>query len=324
MPSRLRTIVPALALVAGAARQPLAAQAPEAGALARRLAAQTAVTGYEAALADTVLALLPGSTKDRAGNVVLELGRGGASRTLVACPLDEPGLVVGGLRDDGYLTVRRVPGRVPPLADQAFEGQRVTLLGTRGPVPGVVGVRSTHLTRGRGVADEPFTLDQAYVDVGASSRAQAEALGVRMLTPVAPEKRPHAWGNGQLSAPVMGRRGACAALLAAARAAGAAKGMTPARTSVTVAFTTGGALGQAGVQAAAALHGPFAETLLVDGAGAAADAAALARSPLAPRLGTVTARPLAVRHAGTPVETVSLADVQALATELTGLFGGGQ
>src|ERR1051326_8587540 len=67
--------------------------------LMERLAAMTAVTGYEQRMADTLLTLLPGSTRDRAGNVVLTLGAATRQRAVV-CPLDEPGYVVGGIRED--------------------------------------------------------------------------------------------------------------------------------------------------------------------------------------------------------------------------------
>lgn len=313
-------MVATLALGAGVAS--LAAQQPDAAALAPRLAALTAITGYETTLADTLLALLPGSARDRVGNVVLDLGRGTGPRRLVACPMDEPGTIVGGIREDGWLTLRRVPGRVAPLFDQQFEGHRVTAFGVKGAVPGVVGVRSVHLTRGRTTSDDPFTLDQAYLDVGAASRAEAEALGLRVLTPVALEKRPHAWGDGLVAAPAMGRRAACAALLAAAQAAASDKGAASARANVTVAFTVAQGTSFAGLQAMAALHGPFSETTLVDGDGAEADATALGKTPLAPKLGPVTARTLRVRYAGTPVETVALSDIRTLAAELTSMVGG--
>ncbi|MBA2626414.1 MAG: hypothetical protein H0U85_00215, partial [Gemmatimonadales bacterium] len=198
----------------------LAAQVPlgSPGALVERFAAMTAVTGYEHAMADSVVALLPGGTRDRAGNVVLRLGSGSPTR-MVVCPIDEPGYVVGAIRRDGYVTLHRVGGRVPPLFDQQLEGHRVTVWGTRGGVPAVVGVRSTHLTRGRTVADEPFTADNAYVDLGARSGAEVSLLGVRMLSPVALAKRPHRYGDSLLAAPSAGRRAACAALVIAAREA---------------------------------------------------------------------------------------------------------
>ena len=65
-------------------------QSPSLDSLAVRLSAMTAVSGYERAMTDSLLVLVPGSSLDRAGNVVLTLGSG-EPRTLIACPIDEPG-----------------------------------------------------------------------------------------------------------------------------------------------------------------------------------------------------------------------------------------
>ena len=106
----------------------LALQNPES--LSVRFTGMTAVTGYERAMTDSLLALLPGSARDRIGNVTVTLGRG-APKRLVYCGLDEVGYVVGNITDDGYITLRRVGGgaRLYPLFDQQIEGQRVTLFG---------------------------------------------------------------------------------------------------------------------------------------------------------------------------------------------------
>src|SRR5437667_12138420 len=69
-------------------------------ALAVRFAAMTAVTGLEQAMTDTLLTLLSGSIRDRAGNVTLRLGSG-TPRRLVACALDEVGYVGGNITPDG-------------------------------------------------------------------------------------------------------------------------------------------------------------------------------------------------------------------------------
>src|SRR5882724_11961557 len=125
--------------------------------LALRFASMTAVTGLEQAMTDSLRALFPGSARDRAGNVTLTLGQGSPKR-LCTCPLDEVGYVVGNILPDGYLLLRRVGGggrTASPLLDQQLEGHRVTVFGTRGAVPGVVGVKSTHLTRGRGGPGAP-------------------------------------------------------------------------------------------------------------------------------------------------------------------------
>ncbi len=239
---------------------PLAGQTADS--LAIRFSGMTAITGYEQAVTDSLLALLPGSTRDRTGNVTLTLGRGSPKR-LVYCNLDEIGYVVGNITDDGYLLLRRVGGgaRLYPLFDQQLEGQRVTLFGRRGAVPGVVAVRSTHLTRGRPTRDEPpFTVDNAYVDVGASSRDEVLALGISVLTPMSLTKRPHRYGDrgALLAAPSAGRRAACAALAAAALSRPRVRG------TVVVAFTVQSLYAEtAGLKTVLNTQGPFAESRVV-------------------------------------------------------------
>ena len=270
----------------------LALQNPES--LSVRFSGMTAVTGYEQAVTDSLLALLPGSTRDRTGNVTLTLGRGGPKR-LVYCNLDETGYVVGNITDDGYLTLRRVGGgpRLSPLFDQQIEGHRVTVFGRRGAVPGVVAVRSTHLTRGRPARDEPpFTVDNAYVDVGASSRDQVLGLGIGMLSPVSLAKRPHRYGDrgALLAAPNAGRRAACAALASAALARPRVSG------TVVVAFAVQSLYADSvGLKTVVNLQGPFSDTRMV----------------------TVPSK-----FGETTVETVATKDVSALMADVVKWMGG--
>jgi putative aminopeptidase FrvX len=227
--------------------------AQDASAFTMRLAAMTAVSGSERAMADTLLTMLPGATRDRFGNVVLTLGSG-TPRRLAYCALDEPGYVVGNITDDGFLRLRRVGRISSSMFDQQVEGHRVTVWGRRGTVPGVVAVRSTHLTRGRPTptADLPFTFDDAWVDIGATTRAQAESLGIGVLTPVALTKRPHAYGNALVAGPALGRRAACAALAAAASGTPKVAGTVVIGFAVQVLQS-----GRPGPNALSALHGPF-------------------------------------------------------------------
>jgi len=272
----------------------LALQHPES--LSVRFAGMTAVTGYEQSMTDSLLALLPGSTRDRTGNVTLTLGRG-APKRLVYCALDEVGYVVGNITDDGYVLLRRVGGgaRLYPLFDQQLEGQRVTLFGRRGAVPGVVAVRSTHLTRGRPTRDEPpFTVDNAYVDVGAGSRDEVFALGVSILTPVSLTKRPHRYGDrgGLLAAPNAGRRAACAALVSAVLSRPRVRG------TVVVAFTVQSLYADtAGLKTVLNLQGPFTENRLVG---------------------------VPSKFPDTTVETVGLREVDALMADIVQWIGGSQ
>jgi len=326
-------------LIAAKSPQRACAQALTPSDLAVRLAGMTAVTGYEQAMVDTLLSLLPGAKRDRAGNAVLSLGSG-APRRLAACPLDETGFVVGRVRPDGWLTLRRSPAarvNLPgPLFDQQLEGQRITVFTPRGAVPGVVAVRSTHLTRGRAsVSEDPFTVDDAYVDVGTSSARAATELGVDVLDPVTVAKRPHRYGSDKLAAPWAGRRAACAALLAAARRAAGEAGAGPRSGTTVIAFVVEQQLGSRGLLTVASTRGPFAESWIADdslGARAlqAADSAdrsgGAVSSPRA-ALGQVHAWPIPIAYSRTAVETVSLSQVERTSTAIAAWIreeGGGQ
>lgn len=289
----------ALVVLILACTAPLAAQSLDS--LSLRFAAFTTVSGFEWAVGDSLLTLFPGATRDRLGNVTVTLGSG-APRRLVACPMDETGYAVGGITSDGFLTLHR-DGRpsvthfsdgsrvVNPLFDQQLEGQRVTVFGASGPIPGVVGVRSVHLTRGRPTSDAPFTADDAYVDIGATSAAEVASLGVRMLSPVALAKRPIRYGDG-LAAPGVGRHAACAALAAALLTHPKFTGSVVA---TFMAQTLQGYQGGAPRLASALPDGPFAETMV----------------PSVP-----------VKYAETAAETVMMTDVRGLEERLVKWIGG--
>jgi len=291
-PRRGRVVAATALLWLAALATRLSAQTSVA-ALAQRFGAMTAVTGLEQAMTDSLLALLPGATRDRGGNVTLTLGRG-APRRLVACPLDEVGYVVGAVTPEGYLLLRRVGSRVAyPLFDQQLEGHRVTVFGTRGPVPGVVAVKSVHLTRGRvtsGAPDPVFALDNAYVDVGATAAGGARALGIDVLAPVALTKQPVLYGDRLLAVRGAGRRAACAALAAATLTQPRVRG------TVVVAFTVRSLYVQdAAVASVQALLGPFEETKTVS---------------------------LPARYPDTAVETVGLREAEALERQLVAWLEG--
>src|SRR2546427_13224777 len=120
--------------------------------LAARFVAMTAVTGLEQSMVDSLRALFPGSSRDRAGNVTLTLGQGSPKR-LCACPLDEIGYVVGNILPDGFLLLRRVGGggagrTASPLFDQQLEGDPGTVFGARGAGPGLGARKAPHRRRG--------------------------------------------------------------------------------------------------------------------------------------------------------------------------------
>src|SRR5689334_8718681 len=157
----------------------------------RKWIALDAPPGWEHRATDAIRQFNPGWQPDALGNLIRRQGSG-SPRRVVACELDRPGFAVTEITDEGYLRLREVGGaRVHPLWQQFHEGQRLRVLTHNGSVPAVAMVKSTHLQRNRGPAPVT-TLDDLWVDVGATSKADVTRLGIQMLDPVVRET-PGGW-----------------------------------------------------------------------------------------------------------------------------------
>lgn len=180
--------------------------------------ALNAQPGRELSAAETISRSLPGWKRDSIGNLVSSRGSGRPLR-VVACGLDEAGYVVSAITDDGYLRLHYAGrARRDPLWDQFHWGQRILVHTKSGPVPGVIGVPSTHLRRGQPNSEAPVTIDDFWVDVGAHDSAEVRSLGVELLDPVARDWP--LWKYGSFVAgPAAADRTGCAAVAAASRSA---------------------------------------------------------------------------------------------------------
>lgn len=313
-----------------------------------------AVAGREepaAAFVAQRLAGLPVS-RDALGNVVLTLGSG-TPRRLVTCPLDEPGYIVSRILEDGYLRLVPVSGNVPAgaLWDQAHEGQVVVVGGSQGWRAGAVALPSVHLQQAPPPAGEPapFTIYDAYVDVGAESAAEVAEMGIRLLDPVALVRRPVRLPGGLLAGPSARAKGACLALVDAARRLD----KTPGSGTTVFAWTAGDLLNPAALAHVAQERGPFDEVLQISRAFEWDDQGRpqtipgpeglLAAGQLPPALSRVRMSPppqpggfgggpgwgqarvgflaLPGFYTGTPVETVAVNDVRRLADTLLEIAG---
>jgi len=265
-----------------------------------------APTGHERSATDVVLRATDGWTRDARGNLALTKGSG-APRRVVACAIDRPGFAVTQITADGFLRVHRVGGGGHPLFDQMHEGQHVHILTGRGPVPGVFAIANNHFSFQHRGDTAVVTADDLWLDVGASSAAEARALGVALMDPVA--RRVPAWPYADgVAGNAAGQRAGCAAVAAAARGS-VSNGET------TFLITTESVFNWNGLGAALARLGRVDE-LTVVGRGASARGTRWLRrgGPSAGIDGSIyrvagldSLRLLApaVRHAGSLVETIS-------------------
>lgn len=98
---------------------------------------------------------------------------------MLAGHIDEIGLQVTHIDEDGFLYVDEIGGWDP----QVLVGQRVTVLGGRGDVPGVIGKKAIHLIQ-PDERNKASKTSQLWVDVGAKNRAAAADLGLRVGDPM--------------------------------------------------------------------------------------------------------------------------------------------
>jgi endoglucanase len=107
---------------------------------------------------------------DVGGNSFATLNRDGKPRLMLAGHIDEIGVMVTHIDDDGYLSFDTIGG----WDHQVFVGQRVILLGRKGPVRGVVGKRAIHLME-RDDREKVSKVEDLWIDVGSANRAETEA-----------------------------------------------------------------------------------------------------------------------------------------------------
>lgn len=174
------------------------------------------VSGMEAPVRDVVRRFLPSWAKaetDTAGNLWVRAGSGEPQVVFIA-HLDEIGFRVTAVREDGTLDVERLGGFYPSL----FEGRPALVHTGARTVPGVFMPRETdravRADDGEKVRRTPPPL---RVDVGTSSRAAIDALGIREGSTVSMPKAYQRLAGTRATARSFDDRVGCTALVLALR-----------------------------------------------------------------------------------------------------------
>ncbi len=135
----------------------------------------------------------------------------GPRRLLVMGHIDEIGLIVTHIDDDGYLWFREVGG----WDAQILVGQRVVLDTSDGPVAGVVGKKPIHLLRDE-ERKKVAQIRDLHIDIGARDGEQARGL-VRVGDVAVIDAQPIELPNGRLTARALDNRLGSFVALEAAR-----------------------------------------------------------------------------------------------------------
>jgi putative aminopeptidase len=185
---------------------------------------------------------------------------------------------------------------------------------------GVFAVRSTHLWRRRAQEQQPTTVDDLWLDVGATSAAEVASLGIGMLDPVVRELPE--WTYGSESDPFIAGAGASSRVGCAVVAAMAESG--PRRGENIYVIATQSSFGDAGLLATMARIGPVEEVILLGAQRGRDSSAAVTEAPIASRTATtlgryapkVHAAAARARFAGTLMESVRASDADLFASAM--------
>jgi putative aminopeptidase FrvX len=132
-------------------------------------------------MVDAMKPLAGSLTFDGLGSIIATQGAQGP-RVMVDAHMDELGGVIRRVTPRGLLTMQMLGGWL----DQALVDQRWIIIGSKGAVRAVTGIRDVHVVP----ADERarvFSRDTLFLDVGAISEADVAAMGIGPGDPVVPD-----------------------------------------------------------------------------------------------------------------------------------------
>ncbi len=121
-------------------------------------------------------------SNDGLGSVIGVLhGSADRPRIMLAAHMDEVGAIVRYVTPEGMVKFQVLGG----VLDQALVDQRWTIMTAKGPVTAISGLKSVHVTPSE-ERSRVTPKDEVFLDIGAKSKQEAEALGVRPGDPIAP------------------------------------------------------------------------------------------------------------------------------------------
>jgi len=118
---------------------------------------------------------------DGMGSIIATHGSSGP-RVMVDAHMDELGGMIRRVTPTGLLTMQMLGGWL----DQALVDQRWVILGSRGAIHAVTGIRDIHVIPAE-ERTKVFPRDQIFLDVGAKDAAEVAGMGISPGDPVVPD-----------------------------------------------------------------------------------------------------------------------------------------
>ncbi len=153
--------------------------------LLQRLADAPGPPGAEepvrAIMVDAMQPLASSLKYDGMGSVIAQQGSSGP-RVMIDAHMDELGGMVRRVAPNGLLTMQMLGGWL----DQALVDQRWTIIGSKGPVHAVTGIRDIHVVP-LDERSKVYPRDTLFLDIGAKDAADAARMGIEPGDPVVPD-----------------------------------------------------------------------------------------------------------------------------------------
>ncbi|WP_423793115.1 M42 family metallopeptidase [Methanocaldococcus indicus] len=148
---------------------------------------------------------------DKFGNVIAKIGDKG-KRVMIAAHIDEIGLMVKYIDDNGFLKFTKIGG----IYDPTILNQKVKVHGEKGDLIGVLGSKPPHRMKEE-ERNKIIKYEDMFIDIGAECREEAIEMGVNIGTPVSFIAELNELGKNRLTGKAFDDRVGCSILLELAK-----------------------------------------------------------------------------------------------------------
>ena len=181
--------------------------------LLEKLSNAHGISGYEGNVRDIIKQEIKSSVDevrtDKFGNLIA-IKKGKSPSVMLAAHMDEIGLMAKYIDDEGFIRFAKVGG----WFDQTLVNQRVLVHTKKGMVPGVIGSKPVHVME-EDEKKKTIESKNMFIDVGASSRDEAAAMGIEPGVTVSLDRQLVSLANDTVTGKAFDDRAGGAVLIAA-------------------------------------------------------------------------------------------------------------
>ncbi len=185
----------------------------EINALLEKLSNAHGISGHENQVREVIKAEIKDYvdeiTTDKMGNLIA-VKKGDDFKIMLAAHMDEIGLMVQYIDEKGFIRFVAVGGWYNPV----LVSQRVILHGEKGDVPGVLGMKPPHVME-EADRKKPIELANLFIDVGAHSAEEVEAMGITVGTTATIDRTYEPLHGTIVTGKALDNRAGCAMLIGA-------------------------------------------------------------------------------------------------------------